>query len=93
MSDPVILFVKPNAISPRDKKALSTAGVIVVEVDDPQAVKLVRASVELDGGALLRAAAQAMTHVRAGAYASDVREAFAKAICAALDVPTSGQTP
>ena len=60
MSEPTILFVKPKAISARDKKALQGAGVIVVEVEDPQAVKLVRAGYELPNGGLLVAAMQAM---------------------------------
>lgn len=35
MTDPTILFVKPNAISAKDKAALRKAGVIVVEVENP----------------------------------------------------------
>lgn len=60
MSEPVILFVKPGAIRADDKAALATAGVIVVEVENPQDVKLVRAHAELSGGEMLLAAAKAI---------------------------------
>lgn len=60
MSEPVILFVKPKAISARDKKALSNAGVIVVEVDDPSAVKLTRAAAEISSTQMLALAARAI---------------------------------
>lgn len=81
MSDPSILFVRPKAISPRDKKALQAAGVIVVEVDDPQSVRLVKANAELDGSAMLRAAAKAISE---SGYQTDVKSAFGKAMCATL---------
>lgn len=81
MSDPAILFVKPKAISVKDKKALQGAGVIVVEVDDPSSVKLVRAHSELSSGALLSAAAAAIQN---GNW--NVKNAFAEAICAAISL-------
>ena len=81
VSDPSILFIKPKAISQRDKKALQAAGVVVVEVDDPQSVRLVKANAELDGSALLRAAAKAISE---SGYQTDVKAAFGKALCAAL---------
>jgi hypothetical protein len=79
MTDPVILFVKPKAISAKDKKALQAAGVIVVEVDDVANVKLVRAHAELTGGGLLIAAAKAIQ-----GYSSGVQADFGKAVCAAI---------
>lgn len=87
MTDPTILFVKPKAISPRDKKALQSAGVIVVEVEDPQSVRLLKANAELDGSAMLRAAAKAMAET---GFQSDVKSAFGKAVCAAILQQTPG---
>lgn len=83
MSDPTILFVKPKAISSKDKKTLQAAGVIVVEIDDPASAKLVKAGTELDGGAILRAAASAIRN--AGLNTGSARELFGKAMCAAIE--------
>lgn len=80
MTDPAILFIRPKAISQRDKKALSGAGVIVVEVEDPNAVKFVRATTELSSTALLAAATDA---INASGYES-VKVAFAKSVIAAI---------
>ena len=79
-NDPSILFVKPRAISARDKKALSTVGVVVVETEDPAAVKFVRAGFEIEGGLLLTAA---LDSIRNASFSS-VREAFATRMCAAI---------
>jgi hypothetical protein len=81
MTDPAILFVKPDAVRSSDKAKLSKAGVIVVEVDDPQSVRLVRATApieELSHGALLAAAAQA---IRAS---SNATVAFGQAVANAI---------
>ena len=56
MSDPAILFVKPKAISQRDKKALQAAGIFVIEVDDVNNVKFVRAYAEMSTTEMLQAA-------------------------------------
>lgn len=61
MSDPAILFVKPGAISAKDKKVLQTAGIIVVEVADVNDVKFVRAAAELSGSDLLLCAAKTIS--------------------------------
>lgn len=84
MSEPTILFVKPAAISAPDKDALKSAGIIVIEIDDPASAKFVRAGPELTGGELLRAACEAIYNTPAGNYARSVREAFAEAIAAAV---------
>jgi hypothetical protein len=60
MSDPAVLFVRPKAISARDKKTLSSSGVIVVEIDDPTAVKFVRANAEITSTEMLRSALMAI---------------------------------
>lgn len=81
MTDPTILFVKPKAISNADKKALKSAGVIVVEVEDPQAVKFVRAGTELSASALLLCAMEAMT--KHGGVFGQFGSAVSKTILAA----------
>lgn len=78
MADQTILFVKPKAISQRDKKALRNAGVIVVEIDDPNSARLVKAAAELEGSALLRAAAKAINNHSFGG--DSVRSLFGQAI-------------
>lgn len=83
MSDPSILFVKPKAISRQDKKVLQEAGVIVIEIDDPSSAKLVRAGVDVDGGAILKAAAHAIAN--AGYANGTAKELFGNAVCAAIE--------
>lgn len=80
MRDPAILFVKPKAIKASDKKAMEAAGVIVVEVADPQSVKLTRPHAELSGSELLRMACS----VIANNSSTGTREAFATEICNAI---------
>lgn len=65
MTDPAILFVKPGAIKDHQKAKLTKAGIIVVEVDNPDDVKFVHASSaapvqELSHGELLNAATKAI---------------------------------
>jgi len=81
MSDPAILFVKPKAISAKDKKALQGAGVIVVEIDEPGSARFVRATAEINASTLLKAAAKAMHDTP---HYNAVKEAFGKAVCEVL---------
>lgn len=79
------MFVKPGAISAEDKATLQGAGVIVIEIEDPQSAKLVRAGTELETGTLLNAAAQAV-------LASVVsKTAFADAVAAAIQLEYSNK--
>lgn len=84
MSDPVILFVKPKAISADDKASLKEAGVVVIEVANPHEVKLIRASSELSGGELLQAAAKAISEITDNDYGKQVQQKFSRAVCAAI---------
>jgi hypothetical protein len=82
-NDPSILFVKPKSVSQADKKALRQAGVVIVEIDDPQSVKFIKASAEIDGSELLNAAIKAINehnHTTAS-----VKALFGRAICAAIE--------
>lgn len=81
MSDPAVLFVKPKAISARDKKALQSAGIIVIEIDNPADAKFVRAGAELSGSELLTAAARAISTCE---YPNAARRAFGEALCQML---------
>jgi hypothetical protein len=85
MTDAAVLFVKPGAVKPSDKAALRKAGIVVVEVSDPFAVRLVRAEsvlgagAELPRGDLLRALAKGC---EAGDY--KVHAAVTRAISEAI---------
>ena len=61
-NDPLLLFVKPNAISVANKKALKRAGVLVIETDQPNEIKFVRAGMQVTGFELLAKAIKAMRH-------------------------------
>lgn len=76
MTEAAIMFAKPGALKESDKTALHEVGVVVVEVDDPQSVKFVRAQTEVPAGDLLAAAAKAFAADRYG----EVRQAFASAV-------------
>lgn len=79
MIDPTVLFVKPRAISQRDKKALQNAGVIVVEIENLMDAKFIRAGVELSASDMLLAAVAAI-------QVSDFSvKAFGKAMCSAIE--------
>ena len=63
MTEPAVLFVKPGAVKPSDKTALRKAGIVVVEVEDPNAVKFIvpqRLPSELTPTDLLMAAISAV---------------------------------
>jgi hypothetical protein len=80
---PAIMFVKPGAISPDDKAVLREAGVIVVETNDPDAVRLVQAGHDLPSSALLAAAGKAV-------QASEIAQAvFGITIAEALELQFS----
>lgn len=81
-TDPAILFVKPKAIKLADKKTLQAAGVIVIEVTDPQSVKFTRPHAELSGTEMLTIACDIIGDKMV--TDAKVRGAFGEAICAAI---------
>lgn len=90
-ADPPILFVKPGAIQKRDKSALSKAGVIVVEVDDPNAIKFVRAGAEISTTEMLCLAAKALLD---GNEADRLGDLIAKVYAGKYNlVPTTQEPP
>lgn len=90
MTDATVLFVKPGAVKPGDKGRLAKAGVIVVEIEDPSAVKMIRAQQELSHGAILAAAAHAIGHTP---YSGDVKAYFGAALCAAIEAAHPAKEP
>lgn len=88
MSDVSVMFVKPNAINNDDKEALRKAEIIVIEIDNPQDAKFVRASAELSTTDMLLCATRTIRKCNSDA----TRAAFARAICEALETADySGQ--
>ena len=59
-ADPTLLVLKPGAISLEDKEVATRAGIIVIEVDDPSSVRLLKANAEISGSDMLRAAMKAL---------------------------------
>src|SRR5690348_9953865 len=56
MSDPVLLIAKLGQLNDQDRSMLREAGIVVLEVQRPEEVRLVRPQPELDSGEILRAA-------------------------------------
>lgn len=83
-NEPAILFAKPGAVSAPDKTKLRKIGVVVVEVESLDDVKLIypqRTAAELPHGDILTAAANAIK--RAGGLSMDYfGDEVAKAIIA-----------
>lgn len=79
MSEPTILIVPPQGITAADKRALAKIGVVVIEMDDPQQARLIRAQAELSTTDMLSAAATAI--LDAGKTSARTPAAFAEAIC------------
>lgn len=71
-------------MKPSDKGRLSKAGIIVVEIEAPAAVKLVRAGMELSHGDLLMAACSSILEAaRISGTGVPTRE-FGIAVCNAI---------
>ena len=83
MSETAILFAKPGAVRPSDKGALRKVGIIVVEVESLDDVRLVRPALEgsqLPESELLRAYATALQQ----GQDNGTKVAFANAVGAVL---------
>lgn len=78
MSDPSILFVKPKAISASDKRALKSAGIIVIEIENVADAKFIRAHAEIEGTRMLELACATIKNCDYGR----VKEAFGNAVAA-----------
>lgn len=76
--DPSILFVKPKAISVKDKRVLKDMGIAVIEIENVSDAKFVRAATEIHSSQMLRFACQAIKDTTS----DEPRRIFGKAIAA-----------
>jgi len=88
MSEPLIMPVRPGAITPGAKRKLEKAGVIVVECDNPQDIRIVRPWAELNGSDLLIAAMRA---IGSESISHGVRDALFKQLLQALEAKANTQ--
>lgn len=79
MSDPVIMFVKPGAVSADDLGRLWQVGVCVVQVESPADVKMMRAGVEISTSEMLSCAAKALAKAD-----MQTKVTFAEAVCGVI---------
>lgn len=91
MSETALLFAKPGAVRPSDKGVLRKAGIIVVEVENLDDVKLVRPELgpgaQLPESELLRAFAVALKN----GQSDYTKKLFAEALSVAITTRTPGQ--
>jgi hypothetical protein len=55
-----LLPVKPGSLSAKDKAALAEAGVVVIEHETPETLRLLRPTAELDASDMLECALRAL---------------------------------
>jgi len=55
-NEPTLFPVKPGTLNAKDKTALRKAGVIVIEHEDPESLRLLKPCSKIDGDELLLAA-------------------------------------
>ncbi len=77
MNEPTLLPVKPGSLSADDKAALRDAGVIVIEHENPQELRLLRPSADVDAGTMFACAMEALCGPSSD---SAVRSAFTRAL-------------
>lgn len=81
-----ILVTKPKTLTVSDKKKLREAGIVCVEAEAPEEVRLLSAeSPPLGGNDLLFAAMSAMAHTPNGNSARDTKIAFADIVAKLLE--------
>jgi hypothetical protein len=75
----LLVVVRHGTVSESDRAKLEGVGLLVIEVDNPADVRLLRPSAEIESGPLLRCALAALS---SGNFASEQRETFAKLVAA-----------
>jgi hypothetical protein len=60
MTEPTLLPVKPGSLSKEDKAALREVGVIVIEHDNPETLRLLKPWAEVDSNQMLMCAMNAL---------------------------------
>jgi hypothetical protein len=86
MNDPAIMPVKIGTLSAEDKAALREAGVIVIEHENPESIRLVRAIAEVSASDMLKCAMQALIF-NDSMGASSQRERFAYLLAKVIGTP------
>lgn len=87
MSEPLIMPIRHGSLSPHDKKKLSDAGVIVIEHDHPDSLKILRPSSVLNSDDMTLAALKALTGK--SLLTSEARSEFAFLIARAFEASMS----
>lgn len=82
--EPLLLPVKPGSISAADKGKLSKAGIVVIEHEHPETLRLIRASLpDVDACDMLKCALKALSSSD-GMSAKDQRAMFTTLLSAVL---------
>lgn len=84
-TEPTILPVKPGSLSEQAIEKLEAIGITVIEHEEPSQIRLIRPSVDVEAGTLLKCAMQAL--MKAGGqnnYGSEQRREFAKLVTEAV---------
>lgn len=84
-----IMPVKPGTISDADKAALKEIGVLVIEHEDPDSIRLITPMNETDSGAMLRMAVKALENFPNGSNAQSMREHFGRLVMAHISEKAS----
>lgn len=89
MNEPVILPVRPQTISAKDKAALRKAGVIVIEHENPEELRLLRPSSDVSSSDMLRCALEALADGSSTRYVRDAREQFVILLSAVVNAASA----
>ena len=87
MSEPLIMPIRHGSLSPHDKKKLSDAGVIVIEHDHPDSLKILRPSSVLSSDDMTLAALKALTGK--SSLTNEARSEFAFLVARAFEASMS----
>ena len=83
MNDTMILPVKPGTIAADDRAELRAAGIIVIECEAPDELRLLRARSELSHSDMLQCALTALSRHEGTSVGDDIRDKFARLMIAA----------
>lgn len=79
--EPMILPVRPGTLDAYDKGELRKIGVVVIEHENPEELRLLKPMMEVSGSALLAAALKALM-IPGGNYVNTAQQQFAKEVAA-----------
>jgi len=81
--EPMIMPVRPGTLDAYDKRELRKIGVVVIEHENPEELRLLKPMAEVSGGAMLVAAVRALTQP-GGNYVTSAQTQFAREVAAAV---------